>query len=123
MKKVTLFTWVFLMVFSATAQDSEDNTYWQVKVDFLEPLINPSAVARLDYGFNRHLLGKANRGFCIGGDVDFSSHIIESKITDESAPGALVYGFSTADRPWTGGGTGSPGVMKKCPGKPYIFAA
>ncbi len=130
MKQSFLFFVIALISFSATAQQADKNTYWQVKVDFLEPLINQSAVARLDYGFNRHLLGlvggvggrisefdneqydiyedkinyrvgleyqyflsanKINRGFYIGGDLDFSSHTIESKITDESVENIAVF--------------------------------
>lgn len=117
-------------MFQAKAQNSDNNTYWQVKLDFLEPLVNQSAVARLDYGFNRHLVGlvggvggrisefdnkqydtyqdkinfrlgmeyqyflspmKMNRGFYVGGDLDFSSHTIESKITDESVENIAVF--------------------------------
>lgn len=130
MKKLALFLAVALMTWPAAAQRTDKRTYWQVKADFLEPLINQSAVARLDYGFGRHLLGlvggaggrisefdneqydtyqdninyrfgleyqyflsrkKANRGFYIGGDVDFSSHTIGSKITDESVDNIAVF--------------------------------
>lgn len=130
MKKAFLF-FAFVAVFvQAKAQTSNNSNYWQVKVDFLEPLINQSAVARLDYGFNRHIVGlvggvggrisefdndqydtyqdkinyrlgveyqyflsrnKMNRGFYIGGDLDFSSHTIESKITDESVKNIAVF--------------------------------
>lgn len=41
----------------ATAQAQEDTSYLQVKVDFLEPIVNRGAVARLDYGTGHHLAG------------------------------------------------------------------
>lgn len=44
--------------FFSSAQNAEDGSaYFQVKVDFLEPLINRSGVVRFDYGRNRHLMG------------------------------------------------------------------
>ena len=60
MKKSTFLTLVFalLFTFNAFSQGVEEKTtYWQVKVDFLEPAINQSAVVRFDYGTGRHLFG------------------------------------------------------------------
>jgi hypothetical protein len=130
MKKI-IITLVFYSIMSGVyAQNEEKLTYWQVKVDFLEPLINQGFVARLDYGFDRHLVGvvggfggrisefdneqydtyqdkinfrlgieyqyflsksKINRGFYIGGDFDYSSHTIESKISNESVENISVF--------------------------------
>jgi len=66
MKKSLLFFALALISFSAAAQQTDKNTYWQVKVDFLEPVVNQGIVARLDYGKGRHLFGLAG-GF--GGRV------------------------------------------------------
>ncbi len=127
--------YIFVVLFISSliglkAQDAPEQNYWQVKVDFLEPVINQSVVGRLDYGFKRNLLGlvvgvggrisefdnqqydtyqdkinyrlgaeyqyflskeKMNRGFYIGGDLDFSSHTIESKVSDESVKNIAVF--------------------------------
>lgn len=66
MKKSFLFFALAFISFSAAAQQTDKNTYWQVKVDFLEPVVNQGIVARLDYGKGRHLFGLAG-GF--GGRV------------------------------------------------------
>jgi hypothetical protein len=54
--KPTLFFAALLSAFlSVRAQ--EPQRYWQVKADFLEPIVNRGFVARLDYGTGRQVLG------------------------------------------------------------------
>ncbi len=123
MKNTFLVLSLLLLTINANAQNEVKNTYWQAKVDFLEPLVNQGFVARFDYGKGRHLIGivgglggrvsefdneqfdtyqditkyrlgleyqfflsknKQNRGFYIGGDIDFASRTVESKISNES---------------------------------------
>jgi hypothetical protein len=130
MKKGFMFLAMMAMSFHLKGQTNESDNYWQVKVDFLEPLINQSVVLRFDKGIHRHLFGlvggfggriseydneqyatyqdkinyrlgveyqyflsrsKVNRGFYIGGDLDYSSHTIESKVTDESVKNIAVF--------------------------------
>lgn len=130
MKKAFLFFAMVAVSFHVKAQSSESNTYWQVKVDFLEPIVNQSIVARLDYGFGRHIVGlvggfggqisefdnaqfdtyedkinfrvgaeyqyflspkKQNRGFFVGGDIDFGTRTIESKVSSESVENIGVF--------------------------------
>jgi len=130
MKNIILIFSIVLLSINVLAQNEVKETYWQAKVDFLEPVINQSVVGRLDYGFKRNLLGlvvgvggrisefdnqqydtyqdkinyrlgaeyqyflskeKMNRGFYIGGDLDFSSHTIESKVSDESVKNIAVF--------------------------------
>ncbi|MEZ4771989.1 MAG: hypothetical protein R3D00_02325 [Bacteroidia bacterium] len=130
MKKI-IFTFLIYSVMNGLyAQNEENATYWQAKIDFLEPLVNQGFVARLDYGFDRHLVGvvggfggrvsefdneqydtyedktnyrigleyqyflsksKQNRGFYLGGDIDFASRTVESKITNESVENIAVF--------------------------------
>lgn len=119
----------FFISAAAYAQDTKES-YWQAKVDFLEPLVNKSFIARLNYGKGRHLVGlvgggggnisefdnkqfdtyqdkinyrlgleyqyflsakKQNRGFYIGGDIDFGSRTIESKVSNESVENIAVF--------------------------------
>jgi hypothetical protein len=42
---------------AAPPEDPASGSYWQVKVDFLEPLVNRGAIVRADYGAGRHLVG------------------------------------------------------------------
>jgi hypothetical protein len=60
MKAKKSFVWVLaLSLFfsmSAFAQDAKEH-YWQLKADFLEPIVNQSAVLRVDYGKKQHLIG------------------------------------------------------------------
>lgn len=119
-----------LLSTNVEAQNEVKKTYWQAKVDFLEPIINQGFVVRLDYGKERHLIGlvgglggrvsefdneqfdtyqdktiyrlgleyqyflrksKQNRGFYIGGDIDFASRTVESKISNESVKNIAVF--------------------------------
>lgn len=58
MKKIsTLIAAVIFIVNNLNAQENTENSYWQAKIDFLEPLVNKSVVARVDYGFKRHVVG------------------------------------------------------------------
>lgn len=130
MKNTFLVLSLVLLTINANAQNEVKNTYWQAKVDFLEPAINQGFVARLDYGKGRHIIGlvgglggrvsefdneqfdtyqditkyrlgleyqyflgknKQNRGFYIGGDIDFASRTVESKISNESVKNIAVF--------------------------------
>ncbi|MBK8548119.1 MAG: hypothetical protein IPL63_12340 [Saprospiraceae bacterium] len=130
MKNTFLVLSLLLLTINANAQNEVKNTYWQAKVDFLEPLVNQGFVARFDYGKGRHLIGivgglggrvsefdneqfdtyqditkyrlgleyqfflsknKQNRGFYIGGDIDFASRTVESKISNESVKNIAVF--------------------------------
>lgn len=42
---------------AAPPEDQAPASYWQVKVDFLEPVVNLGAIVRVDYGTGRHLVG------------------------------------------------------------------
>ncbi len=129
MKNTFIVLSLVLLTINANAQNEVKNTYWQAKVDFLEPLVNQGFVARFDYGKGRHLIGlvgglggrvsefdneqfdtyqditkyrlgleyqfflsknKQNRGFYIGGDIDFASRTVESKISSESVENISV---------------------------------
>ena len=57
MKNTFLVLSLVLLTINANAQNEVKKTYWQAKVDFLEPAINQGFVARLDYGKGRHLIG------------------------------------------------------------------
>lgn len=130
MKNIFLIFPLVLLSMHVEAQNEVKNTYWQAKVDFLEPIINQGFVVRLDYGKERHLIGlvggfggivsefdnkqfdtyqdktiyrlgfeyqyflsksKQNRGFYLGGDLDFSSRTVESKISNESVNNIAVF--------------------------------
>ena len=54
--KNILFSFVLLSM-NVVAQNEVKKTYWQAKIDFLEPVVNKSVVARIDYGFDRHTVG------------------------------------------------------------------
>ncbi len=68
MRSVFLFFSLVLLSMNLEAQNVVKKTFWQAKVDFLEPIVNKSAVARIDYGFDRHIVG------LVGG---FGGHISE----------------------------------------------
>ncbi len=130
MKNTLILLFFVLLSMNMKAQDEVKNTYWQAKLDFLEPLVNQGFVARFDYGKGRHLIGlvgglggrvsefdneqfdtyqdktnyrlgieyqyflsnnKQNRGFYIGGDIDFASRTVESKISNESVKNIAVF--------------------------------
>ena len=130
MKIIFLIFSIVLLSINVEAQKEVKKTYWQAKVDFLEPLVNQGFVARFDYGKGRHLIGivgglggrvsefdneqfdtyqditkyrlgleyqfflsknKQNRGFYIGGDIDFASRTVESKISNESVKNIAVF--------------------------------
>jgi len=130
MRNVFIFFSLVLLSMNVEAQNEVKITYWQAKVDFLEPLINQGFVARFNYGKGRHLIGlvgglggrvsefdneqfdtyeditkyrlgleyqyflsesKQNRGFYIGGDFDFASRTVESKISNESVKNIAVF--------------------------------
>lgn len=57
MKQFFLVLFIGLFATLGTSQGESANTYWQLKVDFLEPIINQSFVARIDYGVRRQLFG------------------------------------------------------------------
>lgn len=118
----------FFISAAAYAQDTKES-YWQAKVDFLEPAINQTVVARFDYGTGQHLFGivggfggrisefdnkqfdtyqdkinyrlgfeyqyflsakKQNRGFYVGGDIEFGSRTIDSKVSSETVKNISV---------------------------------
>lgn len=130
MKKYIFVVLFISPLIGLKAQDAPEQNYWQVKVDFLEPIVNQGFVARFDYGKGRHLIGlvsglggrvsefdneqfdtyqditkyrlgleyqyflsknKQNRGFYIGGDIDFASRTVESKISNESVKNIAVF--------------------------------
>ncbi len=66
MKKVISMLALVFVVIKLQAQEEPKKNYWQVKVDFLEPLVNKTVVARADFGMNRHLIGLVG-GF--GGNI------------------------------------------------------
>ena len=130
MKKIILVVLFISSIIGLKAQDVTEENYWQAKVDFLEPIVNQSIVARLDYGFGRHIVGlvggfggqisefdnaqfdtyedkinfrlgaeyqyflsqrKQNRGFFVGGDIEFGTRTIESKVSSESVENISVF--------------------------------
>ena len=129
-KLIQILAMLTMFISVLNAQNEEQSNYWQVKIDFLEPLVNKSFVSRFDYGHGRHLIGfvvglggrvsefdnqqfdtyqditnyrlgleyqyflskkKLNRGFYIGGDIDFASRTVESKISNESVENIAVF--------------------------------
>ncbi len=57
MKNIFAIFSIVLLSMHVEAQNELKKTYWQAKVDFLEPLVNQSFVARFDFGKERHLIG------------------------------------------------------------------
>lgn len=129
---ITTLVLVLMLLFTRISygQSTHAATYHQLKIDFLEPLVNRSFVGRFNYGSGQHLFGvvagfggyisefdnqqfdtyqdkvnyrlgleyqyylsksKQNRGFYIGGDVEYGSRTVESKITSESVTNISVF--------------------------------
>lgn len=56
--RVNLFSSFFAIFLAFPALQAQQTTsFWQVKVDFLEPVVNQGFIVRVDRGMNRHLAG------------------------------------------------------------------